>query len=115
MKIYIGIHLPTGENHKLEGKREANVLAKHPDYNIWELEGRKGKQINQKLQTFYQSMLNGESPPIWCATYYFPQAITRTRSKEHNEKIRTSMSGKSKSEEHKQAISLAMRGNRNRN
>ncbi len=114
MIIYFGIHLPTGENHQLEGKREANVLAKHPDYQVWEIEGRKGNQLNQKLKVFWDSMLKNEMPPTWCASYYYPPTITRKRSDEHNKKISDKMKGVPKSEEHKQAISDAMTGNRNR-
>lgn len=114
MIVYIGIHLPTGENHQLEGKREANALAKHPDYQVWEIEGRKGNQFNHKLKAFWDAMLKNEMPPTWAASYYYPPTITRKRSDEHNAKIKEAMTGKAKTEEHKQAISDAMRGNRNR-
>jgi hypothetical protein len=114
MIIYISQHLPTGDLATLEGKREANNLVKHPDFRVWEIEGRKGPQLNGKLRAFYDSVGNNELPPPWAASYYFPQKQKRIRTPEHNEKIKKALAGKPKSEEHKQAISEAMLGNSNR-
>jgi hypothetical protein len=115
MKVYVSLYLPATEIDILSGKREANVLAKSVDWKVWEVRGRKGDELNKRVELIKGILRDGSDIPQWdWVSYHYPKKISRKRSEDHNKKIAQRMTGRSLSETHKQNISIAMSGNSNR-
>lgn len=110
MKIYYIKHLATGQTSIADTISHLKWITEgHWDqWEIWEITGRKGSEINARLR----EMESGHPNPLW-ATSWSPPLITRIRTPEHNAKISQKMTGRSLTQTHKDNISQALMGNQN--
>lgn len=96
-----------------ESKRIANKCAKSFEYEVFELNARRGGEYDRKLKQLILCLEEGNRPPEYIASSYEAPVIKRTRSEGHNKRISDSMKGKAKSPSHCAAIAESMIGNDN--